>query len=369
MDIPARPGFIGIDIGSCTVKMAQIQKRANGYAIVDATIVPRPHPWNFDSWHESDPRSSSAEIQAARSMGFAFSGKTAAATTTMALCDTRGMKIDLTSDDLLNRQQILSEMEQLERFDVESREIDYWTIKQQWQIYGANVQVMSLKSQWAKQIANDQAVARLQCQTLDGLPMALARAANMSNAYPQGQPVAIVDWGYTRATLCVSVDGSPVFVRMLRGSGFDNIIQAVCEALDVQPNEATRLLLETGLPSPLRADCEMQKTLEEAMTEPLAVFCGELIRTLGCLKQDQPGNVPHQLILSGGGSTVRNISSWIEKRSKLRVRPWSLAGCNATIGPHESLPISLFAPALALSSLAWDKVGSTADANNSVKLS
>lgn len=360
MIIAPRPGFIGIDIGTSSVKMAQIQKRAGRLEIVDAAIVPRRNPWSFDSWHESDPQSSSAEIQAARSMGFGFSGKAAAATATMALCDTRGMKIDLSSDDLLNRQQIISEMQQLDRFDIDSREFDYWAIKRKYQINGSNVHVMSLDSQWARQFADDQAVARLDCQLLDGMPMALARAVNLANEVPSSEPVAIVDWGYTRATFCVAVGGSPVFVRMLRGSGFQNVVEAVSDSFDVDSNEATKLLTETGLPATLKTDTEVQQVIEDVTLDALSMFCSELTRTLGFVRQNQPNNTPRQLIMTGGGSTVRNVGSWLEKRSKLRIRPWALDPGQLKLGRHESFPVSLFAPAIALSSLAFSNIGAMA---------
>ena len=58
-------GWIGVDLGTHTVKLAQVERRGGGVQLVDALILRRQDPWNAD---DDTGVSSADEIRAALSL-------------------------------------------------------------------------------------------------------------------------------------------------------------------------------------------------------------------------------------------------------------------------------------------------------------
>ena len=87
MIVRSRTGWIGIDIGTSTLKMVQLSRSHNRLQIVGSAIVPRNATWSLQN-HDTDlDRSFANEIRAAKSLDAGFRGKRAAVTLSMALCD------------------------------------------------------------------------------------------------------------------------------------------------------------------------------------------------------------------------------------------------------------------------------------------
>jgi len=293
--------------------------------------------------------SSSNEISACRSIGKQFQAAQAACATTMALHDLQSMRIDLTQDAKLNRELVRNELEQSDRFDDELRQFDFWELPERFSSERANAIAMSMNKHWAGVIGQDIDSSGLCCQSLDGIPMLMARAIELAPGHSSSELTAMIDFGFTRSTFCLAWQGRPVFVRVLRRAGFDQIVERVCEKFSLRPNEAAELLIKSGLPDASAAGkgTEIQKAIAEVAGRALINFCEEIKRTMKFLDRDTSYDRPVGVWLSGGGSTIDNLGPWLSSRIDLPFQPWRLGESETTKSE------SLFANSIALSTLAW----------------
>lgn len=195
--------------------------------------------------------------------------------------------------------------------------------------------------------------SRLVGHVLDGLPLAAARAIALS-APNTTTPIAAVDWGHQRATLCCVKSGRPLFVRCLRECGFQSVTDAVCKALAVTPDEAQKLLHDHGLPNRMHGGVtELQGVIEEVTREPLDRFVEELRRTTAFLSFQRRSIAPTKVVLLGGGAAVKNMAGYLNERVEMPIETWSLDAAASIAFTELRQPIELFGPAIALSSLAW----------------
>jgi len=352
-------GWIGVDIGTGAVKLAQIERRGPRFELSEALVVKRREPWDAAEWSDLSPVSSVEEIRAGLLLGTNFSGRKAACTLPMALCDIRGLNIPAGKESE-RRVMVARELESAYEKGGEPREFDFWPIDlpgQDQQQSPNNVTALSVSQAWASRVANDLFKAKLACQVVDGLPLAMGRAVQMAQLDGRREPVAAVDWGIRRVTLCIILDGRPVFVRLLRHSGLGLLLRSVQEALAVSSDESQQLLTVHGLPDP-GADAdgdELQHVIADVATEAIGVFVDELNRTLAYLKGHLSSLVPSRLWLLGGGATVKNVSPYVSGRINVPVHPWRIDTAGLSKDFLGNCPVEMLGPAIALSSLAWAK--------------
>jgi Tfp pilus assembly PilM family ATPase len=217
-----------------------------------------------------------------------------------------------------------------------------------------NILAASISRDWAHQVTRDLSAAGLDGQVLDVLPLSLARAVELGDPKSSQVPVAAVDWGYRRATLCIVLNGRPLFVRCLRDAGFAAVISALCRSLAVSGEEAQKLLTDRGLPALSGVgNHELQEVIAEVAAQPLQVFAEELERTVTFLRQQRRALIPQKIVLFGGGAAIRNIGPFLADKLETPVAPWSLNGQPATSRPNQP-PLPLLGSAVALSALAWE---------------
>jgi Tfp pilus assembly PilM family ATPase len=354
-----RTGWIGVDIGTHAVKLAQVERAGGGLRLRQAMLIARTTPWNNSDAAQAIPAPSTDEILAAMSLGEAFRGRSAACSLPMHLCQVRTLEIS-PGNEGTRHAAVASALETIARNDQRDREFDFWDIELPGEGRRAsreNVCLLSIAGAWTVQAAGDVSRAGLSCEVLDGIPLALARAVEMSPLARSGEMIAAVDWGFTSATLCVVFQGRPLYVRSLPGCGLRNIVEPICAALSVSADEAQVLLRKHGLPAgsdqPQRGD-ELSNVLADVAAKPLAGFVDEINRTLSYLCNQRPQIEPQRICLFGGGATIRHVDRWLAVKMKLGVHVWEMPQAAPSSAAAE-FPLPLLGPAIALSSLAWMK--------------
>lgn len=346
-------GWIGVDIGTHTVKLAQVERRGSRVELVEALSIPRQEAWpDTDAAEMGIP--STLEIQAALSLGTRFRGRDAAVVLPMAVCDVRTCNV-ANGTDAEQRAAVLAELASVTTDTQASREFDHWSVELPTDKgpVGDNTFALSVASAWASRVAEDMRESGLVAQVLDGLPLAAARAVALSAPHATSS-IAVVDWGHQRATLCCVKNGRPLFVRGLRDCGFQSVTESLCKALSVTSDEAQKLLHDHGLPTPTRgAVTELQSVIEEVAREPLDRFVEELRRTITFLSHQRRSIAPTKIVLLGGGAAVKNMASYVDERVNLSIETWALEASHTGSTQACRHPIELFGPAIALSSLAW----------------
>jgi Tfp pilus assembly PilM family ATPase len=349
-------GWIGVDIGTHAVKVAQVERHQAGVRLRDAFVIRRRAAWQTDNL-EVSPASSSDELTAALALGGDFNSRQTALSLPMAVCDARGLQIS-DRPETNPAELVRQELEAAFADASETREFDFWSLRLP-DDSGPSKEdtiVFSVPRVWTERVAEDLAEAHLVGRVLDGLPFALTRAVELAAPGISRSPLAAVDWGCGRATLCVVFGGQPVFVRCLRDAGFEAVLQALCESLSVNRDEAQKLLTDHGLADRRQGRSEeLQEVIEEVVAEPLGRFLEEVRRTLTFLQQQRRTLAPQKLVLFGGGASIRNVATFVAEKLDLPAEPWDLPSRETPprCGSEWSMPV--LGSAIALSTLAWAK--------------
>jgi hypothetical protein len=134
-------------------------------------------------------------------------------------------------------------------------------------------------------------------------------------------------------------------------------LEAICRALDVSLDEAELLVNGSGFEGDepgqsIKAD--LQTVLFDIAAHPLSIMVEELRRTLDFLKRSNSADVPQRMWLFGAGATWKGASEFLSPRIGHPVERWSLRSSGIHGAAESPVPEEILAPAIALSSLAWE---------------
>jgi Tfp pilus assembly PilM family ATPase len=347
--VKARKGWIGVDLGAAAIKLAQLELDGDGVRLSASAVMQRDVP---DDASLRDALWSFREIRAALALDRRFRGRTSACLLSVKQAGVRTLSIPAGSE-AERRAMIANQLFHAVGPEMTDCEFDYWTSEPApggQEAVGAVYVPRSTATHTAQSLAR----AGLCCEVLDGLPLALARAAQLRAA---GEITAVVDWAHTQSLLAIVRQGRPLFVRTLRDCGYRRMLRAVTEQLELSSHDAQQLLSRYGVAGidPPQDDkaAEMSGLLSQLVAEPLLLMEQELIRTLDHLRMHRPALSPNRMLLCGGGATVRRMDTLLSLRLDLPVDTWRLSRPDAE--PTTPAGIEpLLASAAALSALAWN---------------
>jgi len=355
-------GWIGVDLGTHTVKLAQAVRTADGIRLRRAAVIQRPNPWsNADGLALDEPDPSWPEILAALECGD-FRGRSAACVLPMNVCELRGMKVPPGDVDE-RRAMVASELADDEGESTGPREFDYWELGGEKGIEtadGFNVNVMSISRPWIDQVAADCQRVRLDCWAVDGMPLAMARAVGLATRPREGERVVAVDWGFSNTTLAVVGRGRALYARRLHDCHFRKCLAAIEDTLGVTRDHAQHLVAIHGVTapgaavSPVAADAmAIQAAITSAIAEVAASLVEQIERTLRFVEVQRRQQHPTSLWLMGGGASLRNIAPYLADALGLPTSIWGVPAARERANAISVQEAALFGPALALSALAW----------------
>ena len=346
-------GWIGIDIGTSTVKIAQVALYKERWKLQAAAVVPRQQGWSTNLSKAAQAFSSLDELTVARSLQKAYRGRKVAANLPMALCDVHSF--DRALDQEPNASQLVRQtIETATQQSVEHLQCDYWSAhatenKPGW------TQVLTVPREWTEQLCVDISQAGWSCETIDGLPMTMARAVGMVHSDTPTAPLAALDWGYGRATLCFLENGQPSYVRCLKDCGLRYVQNSLVENLQVTELEAQQLLEKYGLTATsAERSSEMALLVKEIIAGQMNQLVEEIKRSFSHFQYLRRTSRPQCLYLFGGGAMISQVEERLAERLEIETRRWQLP---STGTDRESMEIDndcLLAPAIALSALAWE---------------
>ncbi|MBN1852758.1 MAG: hypothetical protein JW829_08535 [Pirellulales bacterium] len=380
-----RKGWIGVDIGSYAVKIAQVVCDRDGFHVKHAAVIPRIRPWPIDQMGtQSPPLDSHAEVHGAYQCAAPWTGSLAACALPMHIYDFRGMHLPSSSHSE-RRMMISNEFAETWNTLEAGYEFDYWDT----QIPGVkfrkdepNISILALSKAWARQADRDMARAGLRCALIDGPPLATARTIGTIAPKHGAEPVAVLDWGFMNTTFSIVFGSRPVFIRRIRGCGLGLVTQAIQTTLGVTLDQSQHLLQTVGFPDPHSnsapadpkqnpppniepaptiqdplADPDpdhalLARALAEAAVEPLHQLADQINRTLAYFQAQRRALIPSKLWISGGGGGIRNLDTYLGHDIPIPIETWRLP--NAPIHQDNRHPIApaLLAGAIGLSLLA-----------------
>jgi Tfp pilus assembly PilM family ATPase len=354
-----RKGWIGIDLGSRTLKLVQAERAEAGLRIAASVVMPRPGTARGEPSAEGAGGDWLGQgIAAALSLNRDFCGRKAACLLPMHLTDLHLLTIPRGAP-AEQRAIIKYELSTIFAGGGPPREFDYWrtgTAAKTSASSTEDVSVLSVPRTLVSRVLGELSRARCSCEVLDGLPFALARAVQLAYPADLPAPVGAVDWGFTSATFCVVSGHRPLFTRHLRNCGVGLLTEAVGRALGLPQDEAMQLLRAHGLPAPDRRRSqgnEVQRVIAEVTAPALNEMADELKKTVSYLRAQYPAVAPDRLCLLGGGATARNVTPLLSAKVKLPVELWRLPCPENTARNGSRDPPEILGTAVALSTLAW----------------
>ncbi|MCG8450841.1 MAG: pilus assembly protein PilM [Pirellulales bacterium] len=353
MFISHNTGWLGIDVGTSTVKVAQLVRKNNRMQVAAKVIVPRRDLWQRPASTDAEPISSLDEFRTAASLLGGSRGRKAAGVLSMALCGLH--RLDQPPGAGPGQAASLRQALEMEtQGSTEHLQYGCWSAAAI-QDGAVSTNVLTVHRTWTDQLYDDIAQIGWSCQLIDGLPLALARAVQLVQQDVSGAPLAALDLGFGQATFCTVIDGQPAYVRSLKGCGFEKLLRCISEELNLTLEEAQRLLVEHGIAAePGEKLSETGEVLRELADDFLEQLVQEMSRTVAYLKGQRQSIQPKHVYLFGGGSTVKGLAAYLGQASQTNVVVWQFG--NEPAGSRENAaPTCLLGPAIALSALAWEQ--------------
>ncbi|MEO2013256.1 MAG: hypothetical protein ABGZ53_02695 [Fuerstiella sp.] len=310
---------LGIDIGTNAIKMASMVWENEGWTATNRLTLPIPRqPQDFPQ--EVFDGLLSEQLQPLQNRRLAQKHE-CACVLPMSLTDLRSVEVPQGSESDVE-QMALESLKELYPDDFDERITRVWQQKETGHDL-AHVASLSLPDILAVRIVEQLATAKLNCGAIDGLPFALARAADMSPAGRSDQPIALLDWGHTSVTFVVSRKGRPEFVRTFRDCGGHRSIAAVAQGLGLDHGDTRNVLSTFGLPGE-DAAAPVPESIDLLMAPELQRIGAELRKTLLYLQHHISGLMPSRLLLFGGMAAIPNIATAVQTHSGMETVAWSL---------------------------------------------
>jgi Tfp pilus assembly PilM family ATPase len=350
--VTAKTGWIGIDVGTATVKVVQLRYCDDQWKWLAAAVVPRRAPWPEHITTDAQVESSRDELSAVNSLLPMLRGHRAAAILPMTVCDVHAINRAI-EDDPKSATTIRRWVEVATQQAVDSWEIRSWPVLRGSNGGGDWTGAVTLLRPWGDRLCDDIARTGWSCQLIDALPFAMARAAAMVCNGDRDVPLAVLDWGYQRATLCIVMDGRPAYVRCLKNCGFSRVNNSLIQKLGIDTEEATSLVTEHGLPAPAVATpSEARLVVQELISAPLGDLVAEIARSIEHFGYQRRMSLPEEIILMGGGATLHGLPEYLEQQTGLRSQRWELGEPPTQVAGAKRASQCLFGAAAALSALA-----------------
>lgn len=357
-----RKGWIGVDIGTRSLKLAQIERHAKGLRLLDAQVVPLTVSSRPDDNDASERRFTSASeaIECALSLGKRFAGTAAVCALTAAHYRFRPIIVP-TGSIAEQRAVVGAELNAVEKIPPEDRWFSFWPTgntaadsdESQTEVIAHSMSRHG--NQWA---ATEVLRAGLFSHALDSPPLALARAVAMTSTSEQEEPVAALDWGFSTATFCVIQRGIPVFVRQLRDCGFQHVLASLRAALGLSLEHTECLFPPTVDAARMKrgeVSDAVQKAVPEMAIQPLNRLVAELQRTERFVQSRASFGVPRKMWLFGGGALWGGARDYLADRIEPRAERWTLEA--TPIEDHAGLGSAsgLWGVAIGASSFPWSQ--------------
>jgi Tfp pilus assembly PilM family ATPase len=344
------------------VKLAQVVRDGADVRLHRAAVIQRPVAWNgADSLALEQPAPSQAEIRAALECG-GFTGRDAVCSLPMNACQLRGLSVPPGSDSE-RRTMVADELAEDGAALRSPMEFDFWETEpaQAEKTSDAfNVNVIATSRLWVSQLWRDCRQSGLDCWSVDGVPLAMARAVSLIGGVGSGKRSLAVDWGYSNTTLCIVGDERPLYSRRLHDCGFGRVLDGIANTFTLSLDEAQHLAETQGLTptgaeatgSPDNSDPKLQAAITAAVAEPLGELAHQINRTLQFMETQRRHLQPGAIWLLGGGASMRNVREYLSRVLPIAVHVWKIDSA-APISCATGRRSAVFGGAVALSALAW----------------
>ena len=369
-------GWTGLEIGCHAIHMAQVRKIEDGWEMAAVWSIEHPAPYVMEIAlpRAAEPQENSSEcdesfgwlsgdticehglggtLEQLENLEYLFQGSHCAATLTDGMIAYRELDLPL-CEPSETKSMILSEIAIETECDVEELLTECWVLPQNRpRTNTTSYGTVSLKRSTAMLLASDLLRAGFECQTLDAIPCAMARATSMV-ARDSSVAILAIDLGYQQSTITLVHNGQPVLSRALRNLGLIQLLEQIAVSFEVSISDAQTLLFQS--PSSQGHSNEahgFSDLLQQRLSGYLHTLSNEIDKTIHYANRSYRTMSPGLILLMGAGVRIPAVEQAIEHRVGLRTQSWMIDVCENLFGNQH---IATFAVAAGLSALAWETV-------------
>jgi Tfp pilus assembly PilM family ATPase len=321
-------GLIGIDIGSRFSKFAQVRRQRGRWLIAALHTVRTPgdQPLAEESLLNGVLSRSLAGLNL-RATG--FRGQRCATLLTGAIAEPRTLHLpDATIAEIDQMIRLELEDDAHGRANGEAIEFDFWSSPDaELSDRTKRVSVVQASRQASETVTLDLRQHGLNCEVIDGLPFALARAVNFVDPQCSRGTYAAIDWGCHEPLFVVVKDGGPVFHRVLRDCGLETAITSIRNEFSASRFEACRLLAAVGIcgARTSNATLSIRQAVARCIDPVVDRLLDQVRRSFDFLRQQSGHLVPQSLWLLGGGAALLGVEETFASRFDVPCRVWQPA--------------------------------------------
>lgn len=297
--------ILGIDIGSYSIKVAEIERTVKEFHLVGFFEQPIV---NAESMGKEG-----ATAQALARLFEEYNLSTQAAYTALPGQLTSHRAIDLPFADFKKVDQTIEfEMENYVPLPLEDLLIDYEFLATS--KTGSTVLVSYAKTSDFVKFLNMMTGAEIDPRFVGSEPVELANIMKLGVLQPEGA-YALVDIGHEKTNVLIFVGPKLQFARTIMVGGRD-LTKAIADTLNIPLAEAERMKIEMGqMGSEVEGADQTTRNVAQAMQGPLDEILLHLRQTFMAF-QEQKQEVVQALVLCGGTSRLPGIDQYLS--SKLR---------------------------------------------------
>ena len=318
-------GWIGIDIGTRDVKVAQVVRDDNQFQLARAALIS-----NADvDIAEFDKDSASDFLPADfKHVCKQFHKRSAAVLLPAAGVDFRTLSVPQLSDE---ETQLLLENE-LTEGDLEIA-FDAWEILSAHQPNMRQMAVLTTSHQLAARVGTNLFKQGLHCECIDGLPPALGRATRLLPDFDPVKQYAVVDLGETKSVFNLVVNGQTLFAREFAQLATCQMVHALHRELKLNVDHCRSLLEHIGIArqtaepaagNPSTRPSELRQALRRMTGGLVTQFLNELHRTISFTRSLGSRTLPDEVVLCGSGAGISGLSDRVAQRLQIPVSIWQM---------------------------------------------
>ncbi len=298
----------GVDIGSAAVKVCKLQKTGRGYTIMSLGSAALPEGSVEDGVLQEPEEVGEIIASLFRNLkikkskvGISISGYSVIV---------KKVNLEVMEEEEL-AEYITSEAEQYIPFDIDEVYLDFQDLRTN----GENGERTDVMLVAAKKDVIDDYIEMLQEQKLKPVLVDVDGFA-LENIWEtttgSSDNVALIDIGASKMNINILCNGASVLARDVV-VGSEQLTEQLANTLDVDFEEAEKIKL--GL-IPVE---EHQKEVEEIFNQTCTQWVLEMKKAIDLYMANHPDKPLNRLVLSGGGSKVHGLLSFIEQETGLEV--------------------------------------------------
>ena len=340
-------GWISVDIGTATVKISQVERRAGRWRLCFGQVLPiaADRPLALEELH------STLKIALRGSVG--WYPRAAACLLPWSTAELRMTELPAVSDEERDKL-VAAEAADSGRGDSQELQVTHWQSSlDQAADRPGSVHILTVPTDTASAGAALLSAAKLDCRVIDARPFALARAVAMSADTRPAETVAAIDWGLSQVAIVLVRGGRPYFTRILEDDGLRLVLEQVERGLKLNRQESSALLRQFSLDRSSKSSisAEVNEALFNLTRGSIEHTVDELKRTLTfASQQQQRESAPTRIVLFGGGATIQGVDKLLTKELGLPTQLWSLNSTPARTS-HEQASEPLLGESIALSAI------------------